>query len=71
MTVLGRLMRSDRRRIERRNASGMRLNFGVSGGAFRSGRKKFFTASIVMFDLFSFPLSFRGRSEQFVYVFLG
>lgn len=43
-----RLTRNDRRRIERKNVSGIRLNLGVSG-AFRSGRKKFFTANIVIF----------------------
>ena len=35
--------------MERRNDSGIRENFGVSGAAtvFRSGKKKFFTASIL------------------------
>lgn len=44
-----RLTRNDRRRIERKNVSGIRLNLGVSG-AFRSGRKKFFTANIVILN---------------------
>lgn len=52
-----RLTRNDRRRIERKNVSGIRLNLGVSG-ALRSGRKKFFTANIVIlsevgFDAFA------------------
>lgn len=44
---LVRLILSDRRRIERIKASGIRENFGVSG-ALRSGKKKFFTANIVL-----------------------
>lgn len=50
ITVFGRLIRSERRLIDRRNASGMRENLAASGGAFRSGRKKFFTANIVISD---------------------
>lgn len=43
------LTRNDRRRIERKNVSGIRENLPLSGGCcLRSGRKKFFTASIVI-----------------------
>lgn len=48
---LVRFTRNDRRRIERRNDSGMRENFAGSPApavALRSGKKKFFTASIVI-----------------------
>lgn len=51
-----RLTRNDRRRIERKNVSGIRLNLGVSG-ALRSGRKKFFTANIVILSWDSFQLN--------------
>lgn len=46
---LVRFTRNDRRRMERRNDSGMRENLpGSSAVGLRSGKKKFFTASIVI-----------------------
>ena len=49
--LLARFTRNERRRMERRKASGMReKRCGVSGGlaaAVRSGKKKFFTANML------------------------
>lgn len=47
--LLARLTRSDRRRMERRKASGiLEKRCGVSGALVRSGRKKFFTANMLI-----------------------
>lgn len=47
--LLARLTRSERLRMERRKASGIReKRCGVSGALVRSGKKKFFTANMML-----------------------
>lgn len=59
-----RFTRNDRRRIERRNVSGIRENLPLSAGCcLRSGRKKFFTASIVILVILVTLLWWRSQSK--------